>query len=63
MIYAGNYWQTSLLTIQEHGRKKGDVKYEAMMSDLQKYQIVHQIYETMQITSLQWNWKDMPYFL
>lgn len=43
MTYAENYWQTSLLTVLEHGRKKGDVKYEAMMSDLQKDQIVHQI--------------------
>lgn len=32
MTYAGNYWQTSGLATLEYGRKKGAMKYEAMMS-------------------------------
>lgn len=32
------------------------------LSDLQKDWVMHQIYETMQLTSLQKNWKYMSYF-
>lgn len=60
VMYAGNYWQTLWLTTPKYGRKKWDKKHETMMSDLWKAQVVHQIYEAMQITSLQQNWKDMP---
>lgn len=59
VMYAGNYWQTSWLTTPKYWRKKWD-KHETMMSDLWKGQVVHQIYEAMQITSLQQNWKNTP---